>query len=128
MAFNQDKPVQGSTLSSSELRDNFQHIKNAVGKEHVWDDANPGNMRHRVDQIGLSVTGSTQRDTAYGGVDSTTGSGALSRLYYHIHNGVPAGNYTLQGLLQELVKRSHFHTIENNKYNCNCDCQCGDRD
>lgn len=127
MAFDQNKPVSNGTLSSTDVRNNFTHIKNAIAKEHRWDDVNPANTSHRLDQITAVVTGSTQRDTSSGGHDYTTGSGDLKSYYFHVANGVAANTYSLQSLLQELVNRSHRHETELRLSNCNCtsDCNCG---
>lgn len=124
MAFDQNKPATNGTLASVDMRNNFTHIKNAIGKEHIWDDTTPGNTTHRLDQIKGTVTSSTQRDTASGGYDYQTGAGDVSSLVHHITNGVSANTYTLQSLLQELVNRSHHHIVEKRLYNCNCDCNC----
>jgi len=56
MAFDQNKPANNGTLASVDMRNNFIHIKNAVGKEHVWDDATPGNTTHLFFFIIGSVT------------------------------------------------------------------------
>ncbi len=124
MAFDQNKPANNGTMASVDMRNNFIHIKNAVDKEHVWDDANPANTTHRLDQIKGTVTGFTQKDTASGGFDYQTGTGNTYSLITHSVNGVAANTYTLQSLLQELVNRSHQHIIEKHFYNCNCDCNC----
>lgn len=125
MAFDQNKPATNGTLASVDMRNNFTHIKNAVGKEHVWDDTTPGNTTHRLDQMKATVSGSTQRDTGVGvSYDYTTGKGDVVTLVNHSVNGITANTYTLQSLLQELVSRSHQHTIEQRLSNCNCVCQC----
>lgn len=124
MGFNQDKPESGGALASVDMRNNFIHIKNAIGKEHVWDNEKPENTTHRLDQIKGTVTSSTQRDIASGGFDYQTGSGNTYSLITHSVNGVAANTYTLQSLLQELVNRSHQHIVEKRLYNCNCDCNC----
>lgn len=123
MAFDQNKPANNGTLASVDMRNNFTHIKNAVGKEHVWDDTTPGNTTHRLDQMKATVTGSTQKDPA-NGYDYTTGSGDTVDLVTHITTGVTTNAYTLQSLLQELVNRSHQHQIERRLSNCNCQCNC----
>lgn len=48
------------------------------------------------------------------------------RYFYYTNTGVGAGNYSIFQLLQELVNRSHTHTIERQTYrtNCRCDCNC----
>ncbi|WP_312516262.1 hypothetical protein [Anaerospora sp.] len=131
MAFDQNKPANNGTLASVDMRNNFIHIKNAVGKEHVWDDATPGNTTHRLDQIKATVTGSTQKDPTNGYDYSTSGGTAGVDLVTHTVSGIPANTYTLQSLLQELVSRSHQHVIEarlgSNCSNCSncCNCNCG---
>lgn len=129
MAFDQNKPAQNGSLVSSDIRNNFVHLKNAMTVEHVWDDNNPGNTKHRLDQIKTSVTGSTQREfvgvaSSSNGYDSVTGSGNVTGYYDHVTEGVPANTYTLQSLLQELVNRSHRHKVELRYSNCNCNCNC----
>lgn len=128
MAFDQNKPANNGTLASVDMRNNFVHIKNAVGKEHVWDDATPGNTTHRLDQIKATVTSSTQKDPTNGYDYSTTGSAAGIDFVTHTVSGIPANTYTLQSLLQELVNRSHQHTIERRMYSpyCECNCHCSD--
>ena len=124
MAFDQSKPANNAPLVSADVRNNFIHIKSAISKEHGWDDVNPVNTFHRLDQMNVVVTGSTQRDIGAGGSDYTTGSGNINISYEHTNQGIAANAYTLQGLLQELVNRSHRHVIENRLSNCNCNCNC----
>jgi len=123
MAFDQSKPAINAPLASVDVRNNFQHLKTAINKEHAWDDANPANTTHSLDQIKGTVSGSTQRDTATG-IDSVTGAGNVVNTYRHVNNGVTANTYSLQGLLQELVNRSHRHSVDQILTNCNCDCNC----
>jgi len=129
MAFDQNKPASSSTLSSTEIRNNFQHLKNAVSKEHNWNDSDPNASTHKLNIMSATVSGFTQRDVTHGVTsdralvyDYTTGSGELTKYYSHTDTGIPAGTYTLQSLLQELVNRSHQHRVERALYNCNCDC------
>jgi hypothetical protein len=75
-------------------------------------------------------SGSRQADLPSSGfyagpADYQTGSGNKERYIMHSKNGVVAGTYTLQAILQSLVNRSHGHQVEKNLYNCNCDCNCG---
>lgn len=81
----------------------------------------------------VTVTASTQAartasGTSAGGYDttSTSGSGSLTGTSYSYQTvaGIAAGTYTLQTLLQNLVAKSHTHTVAQTitKYNCNCDC------
>lgn len=120
MAFDQNKPANNAPLVSADVRNNFIHVKNAISKEHVWDDANPANTAHRLDQINAVVTGSTE-STWTGSPGAPGGKGAvLTRIA-----GVTAGQYTLQSLLQQLVNRSHTHGSQAFT-NTNCDCRCGD--
>ncbi len=62
-----------------------------------------------------------------GVVDYTTSTGDFSRFRLHTQDGVTAGTYSLQNIIQELVNRSHYHKLERCDYNCDCcnDC-CGD--
>lgn len=121
MAFDQNKPANNEALVSADVRNNFIHIKGAISKEHVWDDSNPGNTAHRLDLMKVVATASTQRDIA-AGVDYTTGSGNIGTLINHTDQGITANTYSLQGILQELIDRSHRHRIEQRLSNCNCNC------
>ena len=47
MAFNQNKPAANGPLTSAEIRDNFQHLKNAIAKEHNWSDTDPNVVTHK---------------------------------------------------------------------------------
>jgi len=47
MAFNQDKPVANGPLTSAEIRNNFQHLKNAIAKEHNWSDTDANVVTHK---------------------------------------------------------------------------------
>ena len=55
---------------------------------------------------------------------TTTGSGSLTTTGYQFNyvTGIAAGTYTLQNLLQQLVNKSHTHTIQSRatKYDTNC--------
>ena len=62
--------------------------------------------------------------TGSNGFDSSGGTGNLSRDYLRFRDGIPAGTYTLQQILQELVNRSRYIDIYREYYNCNCDCNC----
>ena len=125
MAFNENKPLTNSPLNSTEVRDNFQHLKKAIAKEHLWSDSESESIRHNLDEIKEVFTGSTQRDTL-SGYDYTTGSGNLSALYQHVFKGeLETGEHSLKSILQELITKSHFHQVERNLYNCNCNCNCG---
>ena len=124
MAFRQNKPTPNSPLNSAEVRDNFKHLEEGIGTEHVWDNNDPKLVKHKLDEINANVTqGSAQRNTV-NGYDSTTGAGTLTRFYHHVNKGTAVGVYSLQNLLQELVIRSHSHSVERNLYNCNCNCNC----
>ncbi|MBP2636000.1 MAG: hypothetical protein H6Q72_1907 [Firmicutes bacterium] len=120
MAFDETKPANDAPLVSADVRDNFVHIKTAISKEHVWDDNNPQNTSHRLDQINAIVTGS--KETSWSGSPKAAG-GAGSVLTRVV--GVAAGTYTLQNLIQQLVTKSHTHGGQVFG-NTQCDCQCGD--
>lgn len=120
MSFDQNKPANNAPLVSADVRNNFIHVKNAISKEHIWDDANPGNTSHRLDQMNVWVAGSTEATWA----GNPGGPGGVGSVLTRIV-GVPAGGYTLQNLLQQLVTRSHTHGGEAFR-NTNCDCRCGD--
>lgn len=134
MAFNENKPVHNSDLSSSEIRENFKHLKQAVSKEHAWNDNDPNSAYHRFDQMRTTVGGSTHRNIAAGGYDYTTGvhdptqtkwgTVGLIRDIHHTFQTLGTGNYHLQDILQVLITNSHVHQIERNYYNCNCNCNC----
>lgn len=88
------------------------------------------------DGSNISVTGSTVPYRRYkingtvNAIDEYTGSWGqyddfkYTSYYQKNYVGVSAGTYTLKKLLQELVNKSHTHTIEENKYSSNCDCTC----
>lgn len=90
------------------------------------------------DGSNISVSGSTVPYRRYGisgavnAVDEYSGSwdGAKrdqfkgTAHYQKNYTGVNTGVYTLKNLLQELVNKSHTHSIEENKYIYNCDCNC----
>lgn len=125
MAFDQTKPVANSTLASADIRNNLQHLKNAISKEHNWSDTDPNGTTHKLEAMGITVTASTQGSIGTGG--------ALANTYYNYSNGVTilnqqtgvaAGTYTLKSLVQELVNRSHVHSTSGIYVNCNC-CNCG---
>ena len=70
-------------------------------------------------------------DTATSVIDKTTnagGSGDYSgtRYYLHTEPTIEAGSYNLYGLIQNLIKSAHNHTLEKQsyRYNCRCDCNC----
>lgn len=76
-------------------------------------------------------------DVDDGGTLSTSTNTSSSSTYYVNYreiytvaeDGIPAGTYTIQGLLQALVDRSHRHTTHsvqgyNTDTNCNCNCDC----
>jgi hypothetical protein len=123
MAFDQTKPTTNGPLVSADVRDNLQHLKGAIAKEHNWSDTNPNASTHNMDVMNITVTGSTQRDTA-SGYDSSEGSGNIVTYVLHSIDGVPANTYSLRALLQELVNRSHRHTTHAIFTNCNCACAC----
>lgn len=68
------------------------------------------------------------------GDEGTIGNGNVSKTYNWLNTreGVPAGTYTLQQLLQQIVDRSHVHTLTTQTVrgncNCQCDCDCSDSD
>ena len=88
------------------------------------------------DGSNISVNGSTVPYRRYkingtvNAIDEYTGSWGqyddfkYTSYYQKNYVGVSAGTYTLKKLLQELVNKSHTHTIEENKYSSNCDCTC----
>lgn len=124
MAFNENKPLVNSPLNSAEIRNNFQHLKEVVSKEHAWDDKDPTIAQHKLDEIKGVFAGATQRDTV-GGYDYTTGGGVFDRYYHHVVKaGIQDGQHSLKNILQELITRSHSHNVERNLYNCNCNCNC----
>lgn len=126
MAFDQNKPQQNAPLASADIRNNFQHIKNAISQEHTWSDANAGAIKHNLDTISVAVTGSTQNDIYPGGSISGTLVGNFTEL--NQYTGVAGGDYSIRSLLQDLVNRSHTHGLTTVSGNCVCDCncQCGD--
>lgn len=129
MAFNENKPVHNSDLSSSEIRENFKHLKQALSKEHAWNDSNPASSTHRLDQMKISVGGSQQGATRSWGGFSKYGHNKndikdISLGLVETNSGLGAGNYTLQNILQHLVNCSHSHYMTTVSMNCNCNCDC----
>lgn len=65
-----------------------------------------------------------------GTIDSTatSGSGHLTSTTYSFSTipGIAAGTYSIQNILQQLIKLSHSHKTSKGitNYNCNCDCNC----
>lgn len=51
---------------------------------------------------------------------------------YSSANGIGIGTYSISALLNELVRRSHYHVINSSSEagycNCNCNCNCHDND
>ncbi|TCL76808.1 hypothetical protein EDC14_100190 [Hydrogenispora ethanolica] len=78
----------------------------------------------------VNSNGSLQTDkglgaaTSFGSVDITTGSGNIANYLFHTIKGVSAGTYSLAALIEQLVQKSHSHTLEKVLSNCNCNCQC----
>jgi hypothetical protein len=122
MAFDQNKPATSSSLSSADMRNNSTHIKNAILKEHNWNDADPNATTHKLDVINLTVTASTQGNLGTGGGmgPSTVAPGSLNVL--NQQTGISAGTYNLKQLLQEIINRSHTHGFSALSWNCNCNC------
>lgn len=124
MAFDQNKPAASASLTSADVRSNFAHLKNAINKEHGWDDANPANTTHRLDQINAVVTGSTVPN--WQGNPSVFGAPSSGSVLTQV-TGIPAGTYSIQALVQALVAKSHTHGSQGmttTNCNCNCDCTC----
>lgn len=128
MAFDQSKPANNAVLSSADVRDNFQHIKQAFQVEHNWNDASASASTHKLDAINLTVTASAQEDVAVGDPraisTSTMSIGSVN--FLNQSAGIAAGSYTLNSLLQDLVNRSHSHSVSTWTTNCNCNCDCSD--
>ena len=128
MAFRQNKPTPNSPLNSAEIRDNLQHLydgseslKTALKKEHIFDEANPENLKHKLDEIFVSVSSSTQANLA----GTASISGGSSGNFVDLHRttaGIQQNKYSVQSLLQELVNRSHGHGMGRYSFNCNCNC------
>lgn len=126
MAFDSNKPAVDSALSSADMRNNFQHLKNAIAKEHHWNDGDAGASSHRLDAMSVGVSGSLQGNVTSGGSIGEVSNSAGSVPVLNQVAGISGGQYTLQTVLQELVNRSHAHGAANITYNCNCNCDCGD--
>lgn len=73
----------------------------------------------------VTVTKSTQEAIAPS-APSWNSSSKTTRTYFNTVDGLAAGTYTLQNLLQNLVNASHTHSELTVTANCNCDCDCGD--
>lgn len=61
-----------------------------------------------------------------------SGSRHITRTYdnYSSANGIGGGTYSISAILNELVRRSHYHVINSSSEtgNCNCNCNCSDND
>lgn len=74
---------------------------------------------------GVTVTGSTQAALN----PTVSGSVNISQLTLSQAAGVSAGAYTLQTLLQNLVNKSHVHSlVTRSTGNCDCTSNCGGDD
>jgi hypothetical protein len=51
MAFDQNKPTANGSLVSSDVRNNFQHLKDAISKEHNWSDTDANSITHKLDVL-----------------------------------------------------------------------------
>ena len=124
MAFNENKPLVNSPLNSAEIRNNFQHLKEVVSKEHTWDDKDPTNAQHKLDEIKGTFTGSVQ-NSLNGGVALEKGCSVTMPTTI---KGVTGNVYDMQSLLQALINQSHTHGLATYggtmNCNCNCDCNC----
>jgi hypothetical protein len=126
MAFDQNKPAANAPLASADVRNNFQHLKEAISQEHNWSDTDANAITHKVDVIEMTVTGSTQ-GTMGPTSNLTLESGMIPPVTaQHINipasSGVAAGSYTLQDVIQRLVTKSHAHGYNTYTYNCDCNC------
>lgn len=68
----------------------------------------------------INVTGSVQPSLSNSGYAPGRGDSPGSFLYTAVDQGLSAGNYTLQILLQQLVNKSHTHSTKTYSWNCNC--------
>lgn len=68
----------------------------------------------------IDVTGSTQTSLNNIGYSPSRGDSPGSFSYTSVDNGISVGRYTLQGLLQQLVNKSHTHSTKTHSWNCNC--------
>ena len=124
MAFNENKPVTNSLLNSTEIRENFKHLKGIIAKEHTWSDNDAESSKHNLDEIFLVVSGSTQDELSGGARISGVTKGDWLN-FHKTSKGVSGDRYSIQKLLQELVDRSHQHSLGSVSFNCNCNCNCG---
>lgn len=79
--------------------------------------------KNKYSQIQISVSGAgtyTQTGITSGSAEITA-TGTLTET-----SGIPAGTYTLQALLQNLVQKSHTHTFTITRHGWNCNCDCSD--
>lgn len=90
---------------------------------------------NRLQDRYISTTSGSAARASDSGVDidyGTSGSGSYTTTTWGYDNieGVTAGEYTLQSLLQALVNASHNHQVTKKvtKYNCNCNCNCSTND
>lgn len=81
-----------------------------------WQTPNPGMSLN----TNVTVTGSTE--TAKSQSLSTWKSSVTWNIFDEVA-GVAAGNYTLQNLVQQLVNKSHTHTLVSGSGNCACNCK-----
>ena len=131
MAFNENKPLVNSPLNSAEIRNNFQHLKEVVSKEHTWDDKDPANAQHKLDEI-KGVFSKSKQGAINSGASASYGKKGTGTAYISLFNTTPAiseGQYSVQEVLEKLVESSHYHAAQGHSFalncNCNCDCNCG---
>lgn len=56
------------------------------------------------------------------------GVGGETKRTINLNNGVAKGTYSLQSLLNILVQRCHWHSVNATNCNCDCNCNCTDND
>ena len=54
--------------------------------------------------------------------------GSETKRTISLNNGIAAGTYSLQTLLNMLVQRCHWHAVNSTNCNCECNCNCTDND
>lgn len=109
----------GQTINSTYIKD--------ISIENGVITITKGNGTKNTDTDNITVTKSTQSPITPSMPAGFSTSQKINT--FTVNNGISAGTYTLQNLLQQLVNRSHNHTAKSmNGTNCNCNCTCSDSD
>lgn len=106
-----------STQQIEEIDNKIQNLKNGLLSNKVTVTRSTAG----IDKIKCDAT--TTSSGSGSNVSTTT-----TNYYLNTENGIGAGEYNIQDLLQKLVNVAHTHKISTSKTtsqcNCNCDCNC----